>query len=140
MNKGVATFVIIIALIVGFAGGYFGRPYIKGFKRGYSEVNFRMKEASVKVNMHTFQTAIEGYEVDSGYYPKNSDVSWAKEELPRNFENPYTGEKGAGGAYISGEPRESGIIGYESNPEGTEYKIQGYGVDLILTDKDMESQ
>jgi hypothetical protein len=198
MKKGIAILIIIVALIVGFAGGYFGYSFInraKGivkpeqqketqemnyveltnivnqgstkekweafrwlvekyhfeegytlselnmfvnrFLKGYTEIIGRSMQASVEANMKTFQHIMESYYYkEKGYYPKNSDISWVDEELPSNFKNPYTGGKGEGEAYVSGKPTKLGVIGYESNAEGTEYKIYGYNIDTVLTRRD----
>jgi len=130
MKKGIVVIILFIALIVGFVGGYFSYPFVQGFQEGYAEVIEQANQALVKANMKTFNIVVECYKIDSGFYPKNSDISWAREELPPNFKNPYTKAKGE--AYVSGKPTKLGVIGYESNDEGTEYVIYGYGVDWVL--------
>ncbi len=126
MKKGIVVLIVLIALIVGFVGGYFSYPHIQGVQKGYIEA----KQALLEENMMTFNIAVESFKIDNGFYPKNSDISWAREELPPNFKNPYTGEENE--LYVSGKPTKLGVIGYESNNEGTEYVIYGYGVDWAL--------
>ncbi len=130
MKKGIVVLIVFVALIVGLIGGYFSYPFIQGFKEGYTEVTNKANQALVEANMMTFNITVECFKIDNGFYPKNSDVSWAKEELPPNFKNPYTGDKSE--VYVSGKPTKLGLIGYESNTKGTEYIIYGYGVDWAL--------
>lgn len=86
--------------------------------------------SKVKSNMHSFQVAVEGYASEhNDVYPQNGDISWAKNYLPKNFKNPINGLSGEGGAYISGEARTPGIVGFKSDAEGRHYEITGYGVD-----------
>ena len=65
----------------------------------------RAKLASVKSNMHTFQTILETYSVDSnGYYPKNVEdliktATKGNNTYWKDFKNPYTREKGKGKSY-----------------------------------------
>ncbi|MFN8673288.1 MAG: hypothetical protein U0457_14550 [Candidatus Sericytochromatia bacterium] len=65
----------------------------------------RAKVASVKSNMHTFQTIVETYSVDyEGLYPKNvEDLKKAAEKSPnkywKDFKSPFTGKTGKGQSY-----------------------------------------
>jgi len=136
MKKGIVVIIVFIALIVGFVGGYFSYPFVQGFQEGYAEVIEQANQALVKANMKTFEWIIkEYYYKEKGIYPKNNDVSWAEEELPGNFTNPYTGEAGLDKAYVSGKPIKVGQVGFESNSTGTEYKIYGYKIEEVLTNE-----
>lgn len=63
----------------------------------------RAKVASVKANMHTFQTALETYAVDwGGVYPEDV-AEFQSEAVSQNywkeFKNPFNNQEGAGASY-----------------------------------------
>ncbi|MFN8673287.1 MAG: hypothetical protein U0457_14545 [Candidatus Sericytochromatia bacterium] len=65
----------------------------------------RSKIASVKSNMHTFQTIVETYSVDySGVYAKNVEdlnkaATTASNPYWKDFINPFTGQTGQGKSF-----------------------------------------
>ena len=68
----------------------------------------RAKLASVKSNMHTFQTILETYSVDaSGNYPKNAadvanSATAGNNKYWKDFKNPFSNAAGATGAIAAG--------------------------------------
>lgn len=105
----------------------------------------RAKEASVKANMKTLQTTVEGMSIDHmGRYPvSGSDDSDIQSELPSNFKNPFTGNAGSPDAWVAGSFNSGeGVVYYEASGTGsydaTAYTIMGGGkggsdVELTLT-------
>ena len=108
----------------------------------------RAKQASVKANMHTLQTTVEGLSIDNdGRYPDNGiDLDT---ELPGNFKNPYSGNTGGpdnNGAWNVGTPdgASAGIIYYDPENAGAaytsaSYTILGQGKDGIALDLTLSS-
>lgn len=108
----------------------------------------RAKQASVKANMHTLQTTVEGLSIDNeGRYPDNGINLDA--ELPGNFKNPYSGNTGGpalNGAWMTGTPdgASEGIVFYDPENDGaaytsTSYTILGQGKDGIALDLTLSS-
>ncbi|MEO0293382.1 MAG: hypothetical protein ABIN61_04055 [candidate division WOR-3 bacterium] len=126
MKKGVAIFLIFIAFFIGVGIGYFFAPYISKSLESYREVTNVVIISSLKENMRIMEIEAKKYAEKYGHYPKNSSVSWL--ETPLEIENPITYKRGEGEAYTSGKANKPGIIGFESDINGTFCKITGYGV------------
>jgi len=129
MKKRSAIILIILAFIAGVVLGHLLSPYISVVGESYEQVTEAITIVSVKENMRTVEKAAKKFAWGKGYYPKNSSVSWIKEELGIAFENPITYKTGEGRAYMSGEADKPGIIGYESDSTGQFCVISGYGVE-----------
>lgn len=140
MKKRSAIILIILAFIAGVILGHLLSPYISVVGESYEQVTEAITIVSVKENMKTIEKAAKKFAWEKGYYPKNSSVSWIKEELGIAFENPITYKTGEGKAYMSGEADKPGIIGYESDSTGQFCIITGYGVEepieLYLPEKE----
>lgn len=84
---------------------YFIFIFFSNNNNGIHHDDGRTKLASVKSNMHTFQTMIDTYSMDvNGNYPKNVTelkkfATTGKTHYWRDFKNPYTRETGKGNAY-----------------------------------------
>jgi len=97
----------------------------------------RAKVASVKSNMHTFQTIVETYSVDfAGQYATNvaslkTAATTASNQYWKDFKNPFTGTVGSGGTgsydNYAGTPTGAGIVGYDvaATTPITKYFIYG---------------
>jgi len=129
MKKRSAVFFIILAFIAGVVLGHLLSPYISVVGESYEQVTEAITIVSVKENMKTAEKTVKKFAWEKGYYPKNSSVSWIKEELGIAFENPITYKTGEGKAYMSGEADKPGIVGYESDSTGQFCIITGYGVE-----------
>ncbi|MEJ2567447.1 MAG: hypothetical protein P8Z50_00980 [candidate division WOR-3 bacterium] len=129
MKKRSAVFLIILAFIAGVILGHLLSPYISVVGESYEQVTEAITIVSVKENMKTIEKTAKKFAWEKGYYPKNSSVSWIKEELGIAFENPITYKTGEGKAYMSGEADKPGIVGYESDSTGQSCIISGYGVE-----------
>lgn len=88
---------------------------------------------SAKSNMHTLQTIVETYGMDSGgLYPENVETLYTVANQSSNpywkdFKNPYSKYTGLGKAYANeGAPPLEGLITYAISPDYKTYKIQGY--------------
>jgi hypothetical protein len=140
MKKRSAIILIILAFVAGVILGHLLSPYISVVGESYEQVTEAITIVSVKENMKTVEKAAKKFAWEKGYYPKNSSVSWIKEELGIAFENPITYKTGAGKAYMSGESDKPGVVGYESDSTGQFCTISGYGVEdpieLSLSAKD----
>jgi hypothetical protein len=129
MKKRSAVFLIILAFIAGLTLGHLLSPYISAVGESYEQVTEAITIVSVKENMKTIEKAAKKFAWEKGYYPKNSSVSWIKEQLGLAFENPITYKTGEGKAYMSGEADKPGIVGYKSDSSGQFCVISGYGVE-----------
>jgi hypothetical protein len=140
MKKRIAIFLILLAFVVGVALGHLMSPYISAVGESYEQVSEAITIVSVKENMKTIEKTVKKYARENGRYPKNSSVSWLKEEVGMDFENPITYKTGKDKAYMSGEADKPGIVGFESDSAGEICRITGYGVDdsieLSLSEKD----
>ena len=140
MKKRSAIILIILAFIAGVVLGHLLSPYISVVGESYEQVTEAITIVSVKENMRTVEKAAKKFAWEKGSYPKNSSVSWIKEELGIAFENPITYKTGEDKAYMSGEADKPGIVGYESDSTGQFCVISGYGVEepieLHLTAKE----
>jgi hypothetical protein len=139
MKKRLAVILIVLAFVGGVAFGHFLSPYISVVGQSYEQVSEAITIVSVKENMKTIEKAINRFARENGHYPKNSSVSWLKEEVGMDFENPITYKIGEGKAYMSGRANKPGIVGYESDSLGLHCRITGYGaedaIELTLADK-----
>jgi len=139
MKKRVAVFLIVVAFIGGVALGHFLSPYISVFGESYEQVSEAITVVSVKENMKTIEKAVNRFARENGHYPQSSSVTWLKQEVGMDFENPITYKIGEGKAYMSGRADKPGIVGYESDSLGLHCRITGYGaedaVELSLADK-----
>jgi hypothetical protein len=142
MKKRSAIILIILAFVAGVILGHLLSPYISVVGESYEQVTEAITIVSVKENMKTVEKAAKKFAWEKGYYPKNSSVSWIKEELGIAFENPITYKTGEGKAYMSGESDKPGVVGYESDSTGQFCTISGYGVEepirLSLSAKETE--
>ncbi|MFN8670586.1 MAG: prepilin-type N-terminal cleavage/methylation domain-containing protein [Candidatus Sericytochromatia bacterium] len=83
----------------------------------------RAKVASVKSNMHTFQTIVETYSVDfGGQYATTvaalkTAATTASNAYWKDFKNPFSGATGTGGSgsydNYAATPTGAGIVGYD---------------------------
>jgi hypothetical protein len=144
MKKRSAIFLIILAFVAGVAIGHLMSPYISVVGESYNQVSEAITIVSVKENMKTIEKAAKKFEWKNGHYPKNSSISWIKQELGIAFENPITYKTGENKAYMSGEANKPGIVGFESDSLGKICRITGYGVDdaieLSLSEKDSKKE
>ena len=142
MKKRSAVLLIILAFVAGVALGHLMSPYISVVGESYNQVSEAITIVSVKENMKTTEKAVKKFSWKKGYYPKNSSVSWIKQELGIAFENPITYKTGENKAYMSGEADKPGIVGFESDSLGKNCKITGFGVDdaieLSFSEKDLK--
>ncbi len=140
MKKRIAIFLILLAFVAGVVVGHLMSPYISIFGESYEHVSEAITIVSVNENMKTIEKAVKKFSWENGRFPKNSSVSWIKEEVGVAFENPITYKTGEGKAYMSGEAEKPGIVGFESDSAGTICRITGYGVEdpieLSLNEKD----
>ncbi len=129
MKKRSAVFLIILAFVAGVALGHLMSPYISVVGESYEQVSEAITIVSVKENMKTIEKAAKKFSWENGHYPKNSSVSWIKRELGIAFENPITYKTGEDKAYMSGEAKKPGIVGFESDSLGKLCRITGYDVE-----------
>jgi len=139
MKKRLAIFLIVVAFISGVALGHFLSPYISVFGESYEQVSEAITIVSVKENMKTIEKAVNRFARENGHYPQSSSVTWLKQEVGMDFENPITYKIGEGKAYMSGRSDKPGIVGFESDSAGLYCRITGYGtedpIELTLADK-----
>lgn len=95
----------------------------------------RAKVASVKANMHTYQTALETYAVDwGGQYPQSETGAQTDSEQNngnywKDFTNPIKQDNPSFIAYAaSGDVANAGAVGYDP-VNTTTYYIYGYDKD-----------
>jgi len=140
MKKRSAVLLVILAFVAGVALGHLLSPYISAVGESYEHVTEAITIVSVKENMKTVEKAAKKFAWEQGSYPKNSSVSWIKDQLGIAFENPITYKTGESKAYMSGEADKPGIVGYESDSSGQFCIITGYGVEepiqLSLSEKE----
>ncbi len=132
MEKSLSIMFIVLAFVIGVLVGVLAIPPLGSSATNSFSSNVKSVKESVENNMRNFQVAAEIFRVDSGYYPKNSDISWASEYLLGNFKNPVNGKEGPDFAYMSGTAKKAGIVGYESDRNGYKYVITGHGVNGLL--------
>ncbi len=103
----------------------------------------RAKCASVKANQHTLQVTVESLSIDQmGRYPDGTaDVLDLTNDLPPNFQNPYTGGVSGINAVTMGvfaEPGTEGQVYYDNDPVGSyaadSYTIAGACKDGLSSD------
>jgi prepilin-type N-terminal cleavage/methylation domain-containing protein len=91
----------------------------------------RAREAGIKANMNTLQLAAEDYAVQNqGAYASTLDATHIGNQLPQNFNNPYSGGHGASDAwedrlYLYEAPSATpGIVSYADSGTTT-YNVKG---------------